>query len=90
MRLLFFLQRATFPSMKSKNNPKGMNASAAHRLPCADGGPRQYRNDEKIDMTPQKPVCVHQSLTNNVHPDISRYKNSGMGKLTVELSNQIS
>lgn len=27
--LLFFLQRATLPSMKSKNRPKGRNARAA-------------------------------------------------------------
>jgi hypothetical protein len=41
--------------MKSKNRPKGIKARAAHRFPCADGGPRQYLIDEKIDMTPQKP-----------------------------------
>jgi hypothetical protein len=56
IKLLFFLQRATLPSMKSKNRPKGMNTSAAHRLPSADGGPRQYRIDEKMDMIPQKPI----------------------------------
>jgi len=55
IRLLFFRHLATFPSMKSKNRPKGMNAKAAQRLPCAEGGPRQYRMEAKIDMTPQKP-----------------------------------
>lgn len=55
IKLLFFLHRATLPSMKSKNSPKGMNANAAHRFACAEGGPRQYRIEEKIDMTPQKP-----------------------------------
>lgn len=59
IRLLFFLQRATLPSMKSKKRPNGMKASAAHMLPSADGGPRQYRMDEKTDMMPQKPVCVY-------------------------------
>lgn len=44
--------------MKSKNKPKGMNASAAQRFACAEGGPRQYRIEEKIDMTPQKPEGV--------------------------------
>ena len=41
IKLLFFLHLATFPSMKSKNRPNGMKASAAQRLACADGGPRQ-------------------------------------------------
>jgi hypothetical protein len=44
--------------MKSKKRPKGMNASAAQRLPYADAGPRQYRIDEKTDMTPQKPKGI--------------------------------
>lgn len=35
-----------------------MNASAAQRFACAEGGPRQYRIEEKIDMTPQKPEGV--------------------------------
>jgi hypothetical protein len=55
IKLLFFLHLATFPSMKSKNNPNGMKANAAQRFACADGGPRQYRIEENIDMTPQKP-----------------------------------
>lgn len=55
IRLLFFLQRATLPSMKSKNRPSGIRARAAQRLPWADGGPRQYRIDEKTDMMPQRP-----------------------------------
>jgi len=55
MRLLFFLHLATLPSMKSKKRPKGINAKAAQRFPCAEGGPRQYRIDEKIDIIPQKP-----------------------------------
>jgi hypothetical protein len=42
--------------MKSKNSPKGMNARAAQRFPYAEGGPRQYRIEENIDMTPQKPT----------------------------------
>ncbi len=58
IKLLFFLHRATLPSMKSKNKPKGMNASAAQRFACAEGGPRQYLIEEKIDMTPQKPEGV--------------------------------
>jgi hypothetical protein len=33
IKLLFFLHLATFPSIKSKNKPKGINASAAQRLP---------------------------------------------------------
>lgn len=33
IKLLFFLHLATFPSMKSKNNPNGMKANAAQRLP---------------------------------------------------------
>ena len=41
IRLLFFRHLATFPSMKSKNSPKGINAKAAHRFACAEGGPRQ-------------------------------------------------
>jgi hypothetical protein len=41
--------------MKSKNNPKGMNANAAQRFACTEGDPRQYRIEEKMDMTPQKP-----------------------------------
>lgn len=55
IKLLFFLHLATLPSIKSKNNPKGMNAIADQRLPYALGSPRQYRIDENIDMTPQNP-----------------------------------
>ena len=55
IKLLFFLHRATLPSMKSKNSPKGMNANAAQRFACAEGGPRQYLIEEKIDITPQNP-----------------------------------
>ena len=58
IKLLFFLHRATLPSMKSKNKPKGMNARAAQRFACAEDGPRQYLMEEKIDMTPQKPEDV--------------------------------
>lgn len=36
IRLLFFLHLATFPSMKSKNRPNGMNAKAYQRFACAD------------------------------------------------------
>lgn len=38
---LFFLQRATLPSIKSKNRPKGMKARAAQRLPKSLGLPMQ-------------------------------------------------
>ena len=63
IKLLFFLHLATLPSMKSKKSPKGMNASAAQRLACADAGPRQYRIEEKMDMTPQKPeLKTYQSV----------------------------
>jgi hypothetical protein len=62
IKLLFFLQRATLPSMKSKKRPNGMKASAAHMFPSADGGPRQYRMDEKTDMMPQKPVGIYISF----------------------------
>lgn len=60
IKLLFFLHLATFPSIKSKNNPNGIKASAAHRFACAEEGPRQYRIEEKIDMTPQNPIYIHQ------------------------------
>jgi hypothetical protein len=53
--------------MKSKNNPKGMNANAAQRFPCAEGDPRQYRIEEKIDMTPQKPEMVHKIMKDGGH-----------------------
>lgn len=56
IRLLFFLHLATFPSIKSKNRPNGMKANAAQRFACEVGGPRQYRIEEKTDMTPQKPA----------------------------------
>ena len=62
MRLLFFLHLATLPSMKSKNNPKGMKASAAHIGAYASGGPRQYRMELMMDMKPQKPGPLHQPL----------------------------
>jgi hypothetical protein len=64
----FFLQRATLPSMKSKNSPNGMKASAAQRLLWSLGSPRQYRREEKTDMIPQNPriacqMChVHREL----------------------------
>ena len=45
------LHRAILPSMKSKNRPKGMNARAAQMAPCSLGSPRQYRIDERTDMT---------------------------------------
>ena len=56
IRLLFFLHRATLPSMKSKNRPNGMNAKAIHMGPYASGGPRQNRIELRMDMKPQKPV----------------------------------
>ncbi|KAL9003765.1 MAG: hypothetical protein Q9188_003370 [Gyalolechia gomerana] len=41
IRLLFFLHRATLPSIKSKNRPKGMKARAIHIVVWDVGGPRQ-------------------------------------------------
>lgn len=41
MSELFFLQRATLPSMKSKNSPRGIKARAAHRLFKLFGFPMQ-------------------------------------------------
>lgn len=58
MRDALFLQRATLPSKKSKNSPKGINAKAAHILVRSDEAPRQYRIDERIDMSPQKPRSI--------------------------------
>jgi len=55
IRLLFFLHLATLPSMKSKNKPSGIRNMASQRFPCEEGEPRQYRSEEKMDMTPQKP-----------------------------------
>lgn len=55
MRLLFFLHRATFPSKKSKNKPNGMNASAIQRSLVCFGGLKQYRMENCMLMTPQKP-----------------------------------
>lgn len=46
--------------MKSKNNPKGMKASAAHIGAYASGGPRQYRMELMMDMKPQKPDILRQ------------------------------
>ena len=60
MRLLFFLHLATLPSMKSKNKPKGMKASAAQMGAYASGGPRQYRMELMMDMKPQKPGLLRQ------------------------------
>jgi len=62
IKLLLCLHRATFPSMKSKNRPNGINASAAQAFPKASGGPRQYRIEQTIDMKPQKPNFVGISL----------------------------
>lgn len=56
IKLLFLRHLATFPSKKSKNRPNGMNASAAHRLPSSPGAPAMYRMEEKMDMTPQRPL----------------------------------
>ena len=54
IKLLFFLHRATLPSKKSKNRPKGMKVSAAHKLPLCVGS-KQYLIEDMMDMTPQKP-----------------------------------
>ena len=54
--LLFFLHRATLPSMKSKKSPRGRNPNAAQRFPTDDASPRQYRRDEKIDIAPHNPT----------------------------------
>lgn len=53
---LFFLHRATLPSMKSKNKPKGMNIIANQSGEKSPGWPRQYLSDENTDMIPQKPL----------------------------------
>ena len=53
MRDDFLRHLATFPSIKSKKRPKGMNARAAQMAPYSVGSPRQYRMDEKTDMTTQ-------------------------------------
>jgi hypothetical protein len=39
--LLFFLQRATLPSRKSKKRPKGRRERAAQRLLCCAESPTQ-------------------------------------------------
>lgn len=54
IKLLFFLHLATLPSKKSKNRPNGMKPKAAQQLPFDDES-KQYRMEDKIDMTPQKP-----------------------------------
>jgi hypothetical protein len=54
--LLFFRQRATLPSRKSKNRPKGRKASASQRSEKDEGSPMQYRSEENMDSTPQRPV----------------------------------
>lgn len=41
IRLDLWRQRATLPSIKSKNRPKGMKARAAQRGPRSVGSPRQ-------------------------------------------------
>jgi len=58
IKLLFFLHLATFPSIKSKNNPKGIKANAAYKFPYASSGPSRYRIELKMDITPQKPIMV--------------------------------
>jgi hypothetical protein len=67
--------------MKSKNNPKGMNANAAQRFACAEGGPRQYLMEEKIDITPQKP---------EVSINFWRQSGTGTGCGTIQFSDKIS
>lgn len=47
----FFLHRATLPSKKSKNSPNGMSANANHRLVRSWGSARQYRIEDRTDMT---------------------------------------
>jgi hypothetical protein len=74
--------------MKSKNKPKGMNASAAQRFACAEGGPRQYRIEEKIDMTPQKPegvlVCEAEVVEKKVAPFNSVMRSAKWSILIIE------
>ena len=56
MRLDLPRQRATLPSKKSKNRPKGMKPKASQRLVRSVGsGFRQYRIEERMDMKPQNP-----------------------------------
>merc|ERR1712225_91252 len=40
---------------KSKSKPSGIRNMASQRFPCEEGEPRQYRSEEKMDTTPQKP-----------------------------------
>ena len=47
----FLLHLAILPSMKSKNNPKGINPRAAQMLLYSVGSPKQYRIEERTDMT---------------------------------------
>jgi hypothetical protein len=50
----FFLHRATFPSKKSKNRPKGMKPKASQRWVSVPSG-REYFSEERTDMKPQNP-----------------------------------
>jgi hypothetical protein len=59
--LLFLRHRATRPSMKSKNRPKGRKVRARYRLVLSVGSPRQYRKEEKTDIIPQNPTHVSRS-----------------------------
>jgi len=69
--LLFFRQRATLPSRKSKNRPKGRKASASQRSEKDEGSPMQYRSEENMDSTPQRPVdrsvCVGSAVGGTRH-----------------------
>jgi hypothetical protein len=53
----FFLHRATFPSKKSKNRPKGMKPKASQRWVRVPLG-REYFSEERTDMNPQKPIQI--------------------------------
>lgn len=55
IKLLFFLHLATLPSKKSKNRPNGMRAKAIQSCVLSSGEPKQYRMEDIMELTPQKP-----------------------------------
>lgn len=57
----FSLHRATLPSKKSKNNPNGIKANANQRFVRSVGSDRQYRIDDRIDMTRKREVRCEQA-----------------------------
>lgn len=87
MSELFFLHRATLPSIKSKKSPNGNNAIASQRWVRSSGLPRQYRSDENILIAPQKPgVVLH---VNCLFSPPSRKFGGGRFGLTIKFRDQI-